>query len=82
MEQRLDLSMSESITMSLLREKLGFLSDTKFATNLLSGKVEIPDNIDNVTTMILRDIIRLFQTLHSEHQEITLGEEQFQSNWR
>jgi hypothetical protein len=32
-EQRFDLSMSMSITMSSLREKLGFLSDTEFATN-------------------------------------------------
>jgi hypothetical protein len=76
-EQRFNLSMSASITMSLLQEKYGFLSDTKFATNLLSGKVEIPDDVDNVTAMILREIICLFQTLHSEHQEITLGEEQF-----
>jgi hypothetical protein len=63
--------------MSLLREKLGFLSDNKFATNLLSGNVEIPDGLEDVTAMILREIIRLFQTLNSEHQEITLGEEQF-----
>jgi hypothetical protein len=76
-EQRFDLSMSASITISSLQEKLGFLSDTEFATNLLSGKVEIPDDVDNVTAMILREIISLFQTLHSEHQEITLGEEQF-----
>ncbi len=69
--------MSTSITLSLLGEKLGFLSDTEFATNLLSGEGEIPDDVDNVTTMILREIIRLFRTLHSEHQEITLGEEQF-----
>jgi hypothetical protein len=76
-EQRFDLSMSASITMSSLGDKLGFLSDTKFATNLLSGNVEIPNDIDDVTAMILREIIHLFQTLHSEHQEITLGEEQF-----
>jgi hypothetical protein len=81
-EQRFDLSMSASITMSSLQEKVGFLSGTKFATNLLSGNVEIPDNIDNVTGMILREIIHLFQTLHSEHQEITLGEEQFRYYWR
>jgi hypothetical protein len=81
-EQRFDLSMSASITMSSLQEKLGFLSDTKFATNLLSGDVEILDNVDNVTAMILREIICLFQTLHSEHQEITLGEEKFRYYWR
>ncbi len=67
MEQRFDLSMSASITMSSLREKLGFLSDIKFATNLLSGNVKIPDDVDNVTAMILREMIHLFQTLHSEH---------------
>ncbi len=74
--------MIASITMSSLQEKLGFLSDTKFATNLLSGDIKIPDNVDDVTAMILREIIRLFQTLHSEHQEITLEEEQFQYYWR
>jgi hypothetical protein len=74
-EQRFDLSMSASITMLLLQEKLGFLSDTKFAMNLLSGDIEISDNVDDVTAMILKEMICLFQTLHSEHQEITLGEE-------
>ncbi len=49
--------------MSSLQEKLGFLLDIKFANNLLSGKVDIPDDVDNVTTMILREICRLFQTL-------------------
>ncbi len=81
MEQRFDLSMSASITMLSLQEKLGFLSDTELATNLLSGDIEIPDDIDDVTAMILREIIHLFQALHSEHQEITLGEEQFQYYW-
>jgi hypothetical protein len=34
-EKRFDLSMSAPITMSSLREKLGFLSDTDFATRFL-----------------------------------------------
>ena len=55
--------MSAPITMSSLREKLGFLLDTEFANNLLSGKVDIPDDVDDVTAMILREICRLFQTL-------------------
>jgi hypothetical protein len=37
-----DLSMSAPITMSSLRTKLGFLSDTDFANNLLTGNVHIP----------------------------------------
>jgi hypothetical protein len=77
MEQHFDLSLSATITMSLLQEKLGFLSDTEFATNLLSGSIDISDNVDNVMAMILREIICLFGTLRSSHQEINLGEEQF-----
>jgi hypothetical protein len=59
-EQCFDLSMSTPITMLLLWEKLGFLSDTKFANNLLSGDVDIIDDVNNVTAMILREICRLF----------------------
>jgi hypothetical protein len=74
--------MSTPITMSSLREKLGFLSDTKFANNLLSGNVDIPDDVDDVTAMILREICCLFQTLQSNQREITLGEEQFRYYFR
>jgi hypothetical protein len=81
-EQRFDLSMSTPITMSSLREKLGFLLDTKFVNNLLSGKVDIPDDVDNVTAIILREICRLFQTLQSDQSEITLGKEQFRYYFR
>jgi hypothetical protein len=80
--QRFDLSMSATIKMSSLQEKLGFLPDTEFATNLLSGSVDIPDNVDNMTVMVLMEIICLFGTLRSGHQEIDLGEEQFQYYWR
>jgi hypothetical protein len=52
--------MSVPIMMSLIREKLGFLSDTKFTNNLLSGEVDIPDDVNDVTAMILREIYRLF----------------------
>jgi hypothetical protein len=41
-EKRFDLSMSAPITMSSLRTRLGFLSDTDFANSLLLGDVHIP----------------------------------------
>jgi hypothetical protein len=69
--------MSPTITMSSFQEKLGFLLDTEFATKLLSRSIDIPDDVDNVTAMVLREIIRLFGTLKSGHQEVNLGEEQF-----
>ena len=50
-EQRFDLSMSATITISSLQEKLGFLSDTKFATNLLSRDIDIPEDVEDVTVM-------------------------------
>jgi hypothetical protein len=81
-EQHFDLSMSLAITMTSLQEKIGFLLDTEFATNLLNGNVEIPDNVDNVVTMVLREIICLFRTLQSDYQEISLGDKQFQYYWR
>ncbi len=74
--------MSAPITVSLLRGKLGFLLDTEFANNLLRGNVEIPDNVDDVTAMILREICHLFQTLQSDQSEITLGEDQFRYYFR
>ena len=38
-EQRFDLSMSAPITMTSLRDRLGFLSDTEFAMQMLRNKV-------------------------------------------
>ncbi len=74
-KQCFNLSMSAIITMSSLREKLGFLLFTKFATNLLSRDADIPDGVvDKVTAMVLREIILLYGTLRSGHQEINLGE--------
>jgi hypothetical protein len=49
--------------MSLLLEKLGFLSNTNFATSLLHGDVHIPGDVDDATTMVIEEIIRLFHTL-------------------
>jgi hypothetical protein len=81
-EKRFDLSRSTPITMSSLQEKLGFLSDTNFATSLLHGNVHIPNDMDNATRMVIKEIIRLFQTLQTDHAEITLGESEFQYYWR
>jgi hypothetical protein len=82
MEQRFNLSMSGPITMSSLRSRLGFLSDTDFATSLLTGEVHIPLDVDNVTAMILGEVIRLFQLLQEGHSVVSLGDKQFQYYWQ
>ncbi len=44
--------------------------------------MDILDDVNDVTAMILREICRLFQTLQSNQREITLGEEQFRYYFR
>jgi hypothetical protein len=56
-EKQFDLSMSAPIMMSLLCAKLGFLSDTDFATSLLWGEVHTPEDVDDATTMVIEEII-------------------------
>jgi hypothetical protein len=76
-EKRFNLWMSAPITMSLLHKKLGFLSDTDFAISLLHGNIHIPDDVDDVTTTVIEEIIQLFRTFQEDHAEITLGESEF-----
>jgi hypothetical protein len=75
MEQRFNLSMSAPITMSLLRDQLGFLSETDFVASLLTGDIHIPWDANNVTAMVLGEVIRLFQLLKDRHSVVTLGDE-------
>ena len=78
-EERFDRAMSAPITMTSLRERLGFLSDTEFARKMLQGDVHIPPDVDPTTTLVLEEIIRLFGTLHEEHTEIRLGMKEFRT---
>ncbi len=69
--------MSAPIAMSSLREHLGFLPDTEFAMNMLWGEVHIPADVDNATTIVIEEIMRLFQALHKGHAEVSLGADEF-----
>ncbi len=81
-ERRFDLSRSAPITMTSLRERLGFLSDTEFAQSMLWGEVHIPADIDDTTTIVIEEIIWLFQSLHEGHIKISLGANEFRYYWR
>ena len=80
-ERRFELSMSALITMTSLHERLGFLSDTDFAAQMLRGEAHIPLDVDASTTLVLEEIIRLFGSLHEGHSEITLEAEEFRHYW-
>jgi len=81
-EKRFDLSMSAPITMSSLRTRLGFLSDTDFANNLLTGDVHIPWDVDDVTATVLEEVIRLFGLLRDGHGVIDITADHFRYYWR
>ncbi len=49
---------------------------------MLCGEVHIPSDIDATTTLVLEEIIRLFDTLQDGHIEIRLGAEEFKYYWR
>jgi hypothetical protein len=44
---------------------------------MLCGEVHIPSDVNATTTLVLEEIIRLFNTLHEGQTEITLEEEEF-----
>ncbi len=62
-EQQFNLSMSTPITMTSLRDRLGFLSDTEFAMQMLRGELHISPDVDATTTLVLEEIVCLFGTL-------------------
>ena len=83
MEQRFDLAHSAPITMSSLAEKLGYLSDTEFAQQLLSGQVEIPSDVDDTTAIVLEEIVRLGMTVKSfAGEKVIITPEKFRHYWR
>jgi hypothetical protein len=82
MEQGFNLSMSAPITMTSLCDRLGFLSNTEFAMQMLRNEVHIPSDVDTTTTLVLEEIRQLFDTLQDGHIEIMLGAKDFKYYWR
>jgi hypothetical protein len=81
-EKCFDLLMSAPITMSSLRERLGFLSNTEFTMNMLRGEVHIPTDVDHPTTIVIKEIMCQFQALHKGHAKVSLGTDEFQYYWK
>ena len=82
-EKRFDLAHSAKISLSSLKDKLGYLSDTEFAKELLDGSVDIPSDVDDTTTLVLEEIGRLgMEIQHEDGQKFTITPEQFKYFWR
>jgi hypothetical protein len=46
--------------------------------NMLRGEVHIPADVDNTTTIVIEEIMHLFQALHKGHADVSLGADKFQ----
>ena len=83
MEQRFNLAHSAQIMMSSLADKLGYLSDTKFVQQLLSGQVAIPLDVDDTTVIVLEEIARLGMTIESfAGEKLVITSEKFRHYWK
>ena len=82
-EKRFLLAHSANVTGTSLVEKLGYLSDTEFAEEFLSGNTPVPDDVDDTTTMVLNEIARLgLEMRTSKGTEFVITAAQFKWYWR
>jgi len=82
-EVRFDLAHSAKISLSSVGKKLGYLSDTAFAQELLGGKVEIPNDVDATTTLVLEEIAKVGMMMQTQDGEkIIIAPEQFKRYWK
>ena len=72
-EKQFGQAYSTKITLSSLQQKMGYLSDTDFSKKLLDGIVDIPDDVDNSTVLVLEEIDRLGMSIKNEDgQQFTI----------
>ena len=78
-----DLVHSTNISLSSLKEKLQYPSNKEFAKELLDGTAEIPDDVDDTTALVLKEIGRLgMEVKHESGQKFVILPEQFKYFWR
>ena len=82
-EYRSLLAHSAKTTNTTLAEKLGYLSDAQVAEALIAGKMDIPENVDDVTALIIDEISQLGMKLVAGNgEEITVSPDDFKRYWK
>ena len=82
-ETRFQLVHSAPINKTLLVEDLKYLGDSEIAKNIFTGTYEIPDEMDNDTALILRDIGKLGMKITcGEEKDIVIMPGYFKIYWR
>ena len=81
-EMRFQLAMEAPITSSMLIEQLGYLGDSEIAQQLVEGRYDIPDELDDATALILQENGRVGIQLTNGEVTIEITPEEFQYFWK
>ena len=82
-KKRFSLAESAPVFSSLLQSSVGFSVDSLFALDLVSGKVDIPDNVDATTAMLLAEMRRLWNSTENFRGKVfEILPEHYDHYWR
>jgi len=81
-EFRFQLAADAPISKTKLLEQLGYLADTDIAQQLIEGKFDIPDDVDDATALILEEISSIGVKLTNGEISITITAEEFRYFWK
>jgi hypothetical protein len=77
------LAHSAPIVITLLGEKLRYLSDKSLARAIITGTYDIPTNLDPTTTLILQEIGKLgMKIVNGNNNKIIITPEEFKHFWK
>ena len=81
-EFRFQLATDAPINKTKLVKQLGYLADTEIAQQLIEGTYDIPDEVDDATTLILEEFGRIGMQMTNGDITVTISPETFQHFWR
>ena len=81
-EYRFQLAAQAPIESTRLIEQLGYLGDSAIAEQIIEGKYDIPDTLDDATAMLVQEIGRIGIMLTNGDITITITPEEFQYFWK
>ncbi len=81
-EVRFQLANDAPISKTMLINQLGYLADTDIAKQLVEGSYEIPDEVDDVTALLLEEIGRIGIQMTNGDISVTISPEEFTYFWK
>ena len=82
-EQRFSLAESAPATNTSLRDTVGFLADTEYALELVTGQAPLPADIDGPTKVIIEEMQRLWKdTGDDRFTTFRITQDDFRYYWR